>query len=157
MYVKRVPARRTSSTQKESCFEALPHFPGFFGFCGIGSGITASSLCTANGGNTPRDPAHNPREIRGVHQIRRTWCRSATRRRFVYATKRKYRASADAGGREASSACSASAPNRRCPRREGYASPQVAFQDHTAGVPFHSTPSRRHSSRQRENPPAAAD
>src|SRR6266496_6447451 len=62
IYVNRVPASRTSSTQKESCFEALPHLPGPFGFCGIGIGITANSRCTANGGSSPRDPTHTPQE-----------------------------------------------------------------------------------------------
>src|SRR5207247_248261 len=121
MYVKRVPASRTSSTQNESCFEALPHFPGVFGFCGIGIGITANSRYTANGGNFPRDPTHNPLETRGVHQIRRTWSRTATPPRFVCVKERKFRASEATDLREAPLICWESFPTRRYTRLAAYA------------------------------------
>src|SRR4030088_186769 len=62
-----------TKTQNESCLETLLQFVGFFGFLfGICIGITASSLCTASGGSSPRDPTHIQPEIHSAHQNQRT-------------------------------------------------------------------------------------
>src|SRR4030095_13863348 len=65
---------RMTNTQNESCFDTLLQFVGFLGLFlfGICIGITASSLCTANGGSSPRDPTHIQPETRGAHRNQRT-------------------------------------------------------------------------------------
>src|SRR3954466_2689813 len=85
-----------TKTQKESCLETLLQFVGFFGvlLLGICIGITASSLCTASGGSSPRDPTHIQPEIHSEHQNQRTWCQTSVLRRFVCEAARKSRATA---------------------------------------------------------------
>src|SRR5450759_2168403 len=68
-----------TKTQNEPFLEILLQFVCFLGFLlGIGIGITASSLCTANGGSSPRDPTHIQPETRSAHQNQRTSRRTAT-------------------------------------------------------------------------------
>src|SRR5438045_9170231 len=67
-----------TKTQNESCFETLLQFVGFFGVLfGICIGITSSSLCTASGGSSPRDPAHIQPGIHSEHQNQRTSLRTS--------------------------------------------------------------------------------
>src|SRR6266513_764703 len=62
-----------TKTQNESCFETLLQFVGFLGvLLGICIGITASSLYTANGGSSPRDPDHNQPKTHSAHRNQRT-------------------------------------------------------------------------------------
>src|ERR1700737_2124270 len=73
-----------TKTQNESCFDTLLQFVGFLGFLlGICIGITASSLCTANGGSSPRDPTHNQPEIHSGHRNQRTSLRTSILPRSV--------------------------------------------------------------------------
>src|SRR4051812_3647888 len=82
-----------TKTQNESCFETLLQFVGFLGcLLGICIGITASSLCTASGGSSPRDPTRIQPEIHSEHQNQRTLHRIEDLLRFSCATKRKFRA-----------------------------------------------------------------
>src|SRR6266576_5528438 len=61
-----------TKTQNESCLETLLQFVGFLGVLfGICIGITASSLCTASGGSSPRDPAHIQPKTHSAHQNQR--------------------------------------------------------------------------------------
>src|SRR6267142_6255401 len=80
-----------TKTQNESCFETLLQFVGFFGFLlfGICIGITASSLCTASGGSSPRDPTHIQPETHSAHRNLRTSYRTSDLRRFVYGAERR--------------------------------------------------------------------
>src|SRR4026208_1547454 len=85
---------RMTNTQNESCFDTLLQFVGFLGLFlfGICIGITASSLCTANGGSSPRDPTHIQPETRGAHRNQRTSRRALNPRRSVYVTVHRSRA-----------------------------------------------------------------
>src|SRR5882724_5138506 len=79
-----------TKTQNESCLETLLQFVGFLGVLfGICIGITASSLCTANGGSSPRDPAHIQPETHSAHQNRRTLSRTSVLQRSACAGARK--------------------------------------------------------------------
>src|ERR1700694_1230986 len=79
-----------TKTQNESCLETLLQFVGFFGFLlGICIGITASSLCTASGGRSPRDPTHIKPEIHSAHQNQRTSHRTAALPLFACGGGRK--------------------------------------------------------------------
>src|ERR1700674_1058543 len=79
-----------TKTQNESCLETLLQFVGFFGFLlGICIGITASSLCTASGGSSPRDPNHIQPETHSAHQNQRTSHRTAALLLFVCGGGRK--------------------------------------------------------------------
>src|ERR1700741_3582984 len=70
-----------TKTQNESCLETLLQFVGFLGVLfGICIGITASSLCTANGGSSPRDPAHIQPKTHSAHRNPRTSLQSSVRR-----------------------------------------------------------------------------
>src|SRR2546423_1328367 len=72
-----------TKTQNESCLETLLQFVGFFGFLlGICIGITASSLCTASGGSSPRDPTHIQPKTHSGHQNQRTSLRTAVLPQF---------------------------------------------------------------------------
>src|SRR5712671_2629127 len=72
-----------TKTQNESCFETLLQFVGFFGvLLGICIGITASSLCTASGGSSPRDPTHIQPETRSEHRNQQTSYRTSVPRQF---------------------------------------------------------------------------
>src|SRR5258705_9976008 len=83
-----------TNTQNESCFETLLQFVGFFGFLllGICIGITASSLCTANGGSSPRDPTHIQPETHAVHRNQRTLRRASVLLQSACATAHRSRA-----------------------------------------------------------------
>src|SRR5688500_15030669 len=84
-----------TKTQNESCFDTLLQFVGFLGFLlGICIGITASSLCTANGGSSPRDPTHNQPETHSAHRNQRTSCRTSILRRSACAATHKSRVTA---------------------------------------------------------------
>src|SRR5437868_12982906 len=74
-----------TKTQNESCLEILLQFVGFLGaLLGICIGITANSLCTADGGNSPRDRAHIQPEIHSEHQNQRTSSRIPNPWQSVY-------------------------------------------------------------------------
>src|SRR3954463_12587909 len=82
-----------TNTQNESCLETLLQFVGFFGVLfGIFIGITSSSLCTASGGSSPRDPTRIQPEIHSEHRNQRTLHRIEDLLRFSCATMRKSRA-----------------------------------------------------------------
>src|SRR6266542_4450309 len=86
---------RSTNTQKEACLEMRAKFDCFFGgFDGIWIGIKRDSLCTANGGSSPRDRGHNQQGTPSVHQIRQTWHRTVTLQLCVYAEARKSRETA---------------------------------------------------------------
>src|SRR3954464_3965144 len=86
-----------TKTQNESCFETLLQFVGFFGcLLGICIGITASSLCTASGGSSPRDPTHIQPEIHSEHQNQRTSYRTSTLPQSAYGEAHISRATAAA-------------------------------------------------------------
>src|SRR5438105_9111112 len=79
-----------TKTQNESCLETLLQFVGFFGVLfGICIGITAGSLCTANGGSSPRDPDHIQPETHSAHQNQRTWPRTSVLRRSACGAARR--------------------------------------------------------------------
>src|SRR5437762_4739485 len=84
-----------TKTQNESCLETLLQFVGFFGVLfGICIGITSSSLCTASGGSSPRDPAHIQPGIHSEHQNQRTSLRTSDLRQPVCAAKHRSPATA---------------------------------------------------------------
>src|ERR1700693_6265935 len=82
-----------TKTQNESCFEILLQFVGFLGFLlGICIGITASSLCTANGGSSPRDPTHIQPKTHSAHRNQRTSRRTSILRRSACEAAHRSRA-----------------------------------------------------------------
>src|SRR5689334_9936195 len=79
-----------TKTQNESCLETLLQFVGFFGVLfGICIGITANSLYTADGGNSPRDRAHIQPKIHSAHRNQRTSCRTSALSQCVCEAERK--------------------------------------------------------------------
>src|SRR4051812_3418780 len=84
-----------TKTQNESCLETLLQFVGFFGVLfGICIGITANSLCKADGGNSPRDRAHIQPEIHSAHQSQRTSYRISDRLQSVCVAMHRFPATA---------------------------------------------------------------
>src|ERR1700716_1822196 len=80
-----------TKTQNESCFETLLQFVGFLGvLLGICIGITASSLCMASGGSSPRDPTHIQPKTHSAHQNQQTSRCTAALPLFVYGGGRKF-------------------------------------------------------------------
>src|SRR5690349_11485970 len=87
-----------TKTQNESCLETLLQLVGFFGVLlfGICIGITASSLCTASGGSSPRDPTHIQPEIHSEHRNQRISYRTSVHRRSACGAAHKSPATAAA-------------------------------------------------------------
>src|SRR5947199_10375488 len=74
-----------TKTQNESCLEILLQFVGFLGaLLGICIGITANSLCTADGGNSPRERAHIQPENQARHRNQGTSSRITNPWQSVY-------------------------------------------------------------------------
>src|SRR6476646_6085378 len=145
-------------SQNESVFDRRPQFTSFLGdFGGVGTGITASSLCTEGDGNFPRDPTRIRPGTRSARQTQQSELGTGAQPLRACVATRKSPENAVSVPVRGPSVGSGYARCRRCPPPGEYAYPPIWFPDHKRALRYHWTLwIHRNSPRQESRSAAAA-